>query len=109
MSTDKPSRMATVTEHEAAQVERPATGNERYEQMDLKPTEFLQEEEKLWNLRQVDRMQTLPSSSSSSSGVMTPSGSTPAVTRDRILNYGRTLTTFRLWEGLAVIRSVLTR
>ena len=32
MSTDKPSRMAMVTEHEAAQVERPATGNERHEQ-----------------------------------------------------------------------------
>ncbi len=40
--------------------------------MDLKPAEFLQQEEKLWSLRQVDRMQTPPSSSSSSSGVMTP-------------------------------------
>ena len=30
--------------------------------MDLKPTEFLQEKEKLWGLRQEDRMQTLPNS-----------------------------------------------
>ena len=35
--------------------------------------------------------------------------STPAVTRDRILNCGRMLTTFRSWEGLGVTRSVLTR
>ena len=50
-------------------------------------------------------MQTLPSSSSLSSGVMMPSGSTPAVTRGRFLNCGRTLTTFRSWEGSAVTRS----
>ena len=46
-------------------------------------------------MRQLNRMQTRPSSSSFSSGVMTPSGSTLAVTRGRILNCGRMLTTFR--------------
>ena len=51
--------------------------------MDLKPAEFVQEEN-LWSLRRVTRMQPLPSSFSSSSGVTTPLGSTPAVTHGRI-------------------------
>ena len=34
---------------------------------------------------------------------------TPAVTRGRFLNCGRMLTTFHSWEGLAVIRSALSR
>jgi hypothetical protein len=50
--------------------ERPATRGTNT--MDLKPAEFLQQEEKLWSLRRAGRMQTPPSSSSSSSGVMTP-------------------------------------
>ena len=33
---------------------------------------------------------------------------TPAIMRGRFLNCGRMLTMFRLWEGLAVTRSVLT-
>ncbi len=61
---------APPTSFLVAGIQRPATRGRNT--MDHQPTEFLQQEEKLWSPKQAGRMPTPPSSSGSSSGVMTP-------------------------------------